>query len=130
MKDYKEQTVDLYLTPIEKGKEVRLNNLFFEFDKAVLKSSSYAELNRLAKVLKNTNTSSIEIGGHTDDKGTSAYNLELSEQRAAAVVTYLVTKGVDAAKLKAIGYGESKPLVKNSSDENRAVNRRVEFKIR
>lgn len=130
LKDYKEQTVDLYLTPIEKGKEVRLNNLFFEFDKAVLKSSSYAELNRLAKVLKNTNTSSIEIGGHTDDKGTSAYNLELSEQRAAAVVTYLVTKGVDAAKLKAIGYGESKPLVKNSSDENRAVNRRVEFKIR
>jgi outer membrane protein OmpA-like peptidoglycan-associated protein len=128
--DYKEQTVDLYLTPIERGKEVRLNNLFFEFDKAVLKSSSYAELNRLAKVLKATKASSIEIGGHTDDKGTSTYNLELSKQRAAAVVAYLIGEGVDAGRLKAIGYGETKPLVKNSSEENRAINRRVEFKIR
>jgi outer membrane protein OmpA-like peptidoglycan-associated protein len=127
---YEEQTVDLYLTPIEKGKEVRLNNLFFEFDKAILKTSSYAELNRLAKVLKNTKASSIEIGGHTDDKGSSAYNLELSKDRAAAVVDYLVGKGVDAGRLKAIGYGETKPLVKNSSDENRGINRRVEFKIR
>lgn len=130
LKDYKEQTVDLYLTPIEKGKEVRLNNLFFEFDKAVLKTSSYAELNRLAKVLKHTETSSIEIGGHTDDKGTSTYNLELSEKRATAVVAYLIGEGVDSAKLKAIGYGETKPLVKNSSEENRSINRRVEFKIR
>lgn len=129
LNDYEEQTVDLYLTPIERGKEVRLNNLFFEFDKAVLKTTSYAELNRLAKVLKNTKSSSIEIGGHTDDKGTSTYNLELSKERAAAVVTYLIGKGVDAARLKAIGYGESKPLVKNSSEENRAINRRVEFKI-
>lgn len=130
LNSYKEQTVDLYLTPIEKGKEVRLNNLFFEFDKAVLKSSSYAELNRLAKVLKKTQTSSIEIGGHTDDKGSSSYNLELSEQRAAAVVAYLVKEGVEATKLKAIGYGESQPLVKNSSEKNRGINRRVEFKIR
>jgi outer membrane protein OmpA-like peptidoglycan-associated protein len=127
---YEEQTVDLYLTPIEKGKEVRLNNLFFEFNKAVLKASSYGELNRLAKVLKNTKSSSIEIGGHTDDKGTSAYNLELSKERATAVVTYLIEKGVAADKLKAIGYGETKPLVKNSSEENRGINRRVEFKIR
>ena len=130
LKDYKEQTVDLYLTPIERGKEVRLNNLFFEFDKAILKRTSYAELNRLAKILKNINASNIEIGGHSDDKGTSAYNLALSEQRATAVVAYLIGQGVEAAKLKAIGYGETQPLVKNSSEENRAMNRRVEFTIR
>lgn len=128
--NYEEQTVDLYLTPIEKGKEVRLNNLFFEFDKAVLKPASYAELNRLAKVLKNTKSSKIEIAGHTDDKGASSYNLELSKKRAAAVVAYLVGEGVDAAKLESVGYGETKPLVKNSSEENRSINRRVEFKIR
>jgi outer membrane protein OmpA-like peptidoglycan-associated protein len=126
---YEEQTVDLYLAPIEKGKEVRLNNLFFEFDKAVLKPASYAELNRLAKVLKSTQASSIEIAGHTDDKGAPAYNLNLSQRRAAAVVAYLVGEGVAAENLTAVGYGETKPLVKNSSEENRAINRRVEFKL-
>lgn len=127
---YEEQTVDLYLIPIEKGKEVRLNNLFFEYNKASLKPASYAELNRLAAVLKKIKTSKIEIAGHTDDKGSTAYNLELSQQRAAAVVEYLVEQGVDATRLVALGYGETKPVVKNSSEENRAINRRVEFKIR
>lgn len=126
---YEEQTVDLYLTPIEKGKEVRLNNLFFEFNKASLKPASYAELNRLAEILKKMKSSKIEIAGHTDDKGATAYNLELSQQRAAAVVQYLVEQGIEPTRLKAVGYGETKPLVKNSSDENRGINRRVEFKI-
>lgn len=128
--DYEEKRVDLYLTPIEKGREVRLNNLFFEFDKAVLKPASYAELNRLAKILKHTEASSIEIAGHTDDKGSSTYNLELSKERATSVVAYLIEAGVPAERLKAVGYGETKPLVQNSSEENRAINRRVEFTIK
>ncbi len=127
--NYKEQTVDLYLTPIEKGQEIRLNNIFFEFNKAVLKPSSYLELNRLAKTLKSIQGATIEIAGHTDDKGSSAYNLELSQQRAAAVVAYLIAKGIEPKKLKAVGYGEARPLVKNTSDKNRAINRRVEFKL-
>lgn len=124
-----EKTVNLFLKPIEKGEVVRLNNIFFEFDKAVLKPESYSELNRLFNVLNQDPNMSIEIAGHTDDKGSDSYNLELSQQRAKAVVGYLIQKGIPSKQLKSKGYGETMPLVANSSDESREVNRRVEFRI-
>jgi outer membrane protein OmpA-like peptidoglycan-associated protein len=71
----------------------------------------------------------IEINGHTDDVGTDVSNQVLSQDRAQSVVTYLQSKGISAGRLSAKGYGESKPDVPNNSDENRAFNRRVEFKI-
>ena len=71
----------------------------------------------------------IEIGGHTDDQGSDAYNSTLSNQRAESVVNYLIGKGIEKSRLTYKGYGETKPVVKNDSDENRAFNRRVEFTI-
>ena len=129
LEEYGEKTVDLYLKPMEKGTVVRLNNIFFEFDKAILKTASYTELNRLYTLLHENEHLKIEIAGHTDDKGSSSYNLSLSQQRAESVVQYLIDKGIATQKLKAVGYGKSKPLVANSSEENRAFNRRVEFRI-
>ena len=71
----------------------------------------------------------IEIGGHTDGKGSDSYNKRLSENRAKAVVEYLVSKGVNINRLKYMGYGKSMPVAPNDTEEGRAMNRRVEFKI-
>ena len=129
LSEYSELKKDLFLSPIEKGEVIRLNNIFFEFNKADLKEESFSELDRLVEILMGNKKLKIEIGGHTDDKGSDAYNVKLSKDRAASVVTYLVSKGISAGRLTSKGYGESKPVVANDSDENRAFNRRVEFKI-
>jgi outer membrane protein OmpA-like peptidoglycan-associated protein len=129
LSDYIEINKDLYLTPIEKGQTIRLNNLFFEFNKSALKSESYAELDRLHAILLSNPDMKIEIGGHTDDVGSDDYNMNLSRERANSVITYLVGKGIAQERLTSKGYGESKPEVPNTNDENRTVNRRVEFKI-
>lgn len=126
---YNEFTKDLYLLPIEKGEIIRLNNIFFEFNKADLMSESFNELDRLYDILKENKGMRIEISGHTDDKGSDEYNKNLSNSRAKSVLNYLVNKGINADRLTSIGYGESQPVVKNDSDENRAYNRRVEFKV-
>lgn len=127
--EYNELAKDLYLLPIEKGEVIRLNNIFFEFNKAELKSESFNEIDRLYKILADNTEMKIEIGGHTDDKGSDEYNRKLSDDRAKSVLNYLVKKGIDASRLTSKGYGESNPLIENINDENRAVNRRVEFKV-
>jgi outer membrane protein OmpA-like peptidoglycan-associated protein len=71
----------------------------------------------------------IELSAHTDDKGKHEYNMTLSNNRAKSAADYIISKGIDKNRIRSIGYGESKPLVPNSTDENRAINRRVEFKI-
>ena len=129
LKIYTEKTVDLYLVPFEKGENFRLNNIFFDYSKATLQPESYPELDRLFDLLSKNSKLNIEIGGHTDDDGAADYNLTLSQQRAEAVVQYLVAKGLPASRFKAVGYGKNKPLVPNDSPENRAQNRRVEFTI-
>lgn len=129
LKEYTELTVDLYLSPIEKGEVIRLNNIFFEFNKADLKSDSNNELDRLVNILLKQPELKIQIGGHTDDVGSEAYNLNLSDDRAKSVLNYLVSKGVKREQLESKGYGESKPEVKNEDDASRARNRRVEFKV-
>ncbi|BDS13331.1 OmpA family protein [Aureispira anguillae] len=129
LEKYGEKNIDIYLTPIEKGEVVRLNNIFFEFNKAIFKQESYAELERLYYLMEQQQELKIEISGHTDDKGGADYNLELSQKRANAVMQYLLDKGINADRLQAVGYGEQKPLLKNSSDSNRSINRRVEFKV-
>jgi len=129
LKEYKEIKKDLYLSPIVRGEPIRLNNIFFEFAKSVLKEESFPELDRLVGILNKNPEIKIEIAGHTDDVGTDASNQTLSQDRAQSVVNYLQSKGINIARLSAKGYGESKPDVPNNSDENRAYNRRVEFKI-
>ena len=128
-KEYAEISKDLYMVPVEVGEVVRLNNVFFDFGKSTLRKESFSELDRMALFLKENAAISIELGGHTDNVGNENDNLVLSQQRTDAVMKYLSDKGISAARLKAVGHGEAKPLATNDSDEGRQVNRRVEFTI-
>jgi outer membrane protein OmpA-like peptidoglycan-associated protein len=129
VKQYEEIKKDLKLVPLEVGQTVRLNNLFFDFNKSVLKSESFAELDRLVALLSATPTMEVLIAGHTDNVGNDASNKNLSEARAKAVKNYLISKNIEAKRLKTTGFGKAKPLTSNDSEEGRSQNRRVEFTI-
>lgn len=122
-------TKDISLQPIEVGVTVRLKNIYFDFDKTSLKNESFVELDKVVDFLKQNSTVEIEISGHTDNKGSDNYNLTLSQGRSEAVVNYIISQGIDSFRLTAHGYGESKPIDTNDSEEGRANNRRVEFTI-
>ncbi|HEY9037277.1 MAG TPA: OmpA family protein [Pseudomonadales bacterium] len=100
-------------------------NLHFEFDSAVLTAEDRAELDRLAAGIQHLNHTRAEVAGYTDSKGSEAYNMQLSDRRANAVMTYLGSKGIDTANFHAVGYGESNPVADNATDAGRALNRRV-----
>ncbi|UGS23120.1 OmpA family protein [Flavobacterium channae] len=129
LKEYKEIEVDLYLNPIEKGEIIRLNNIFFASGKYELLAESYGELDKLLQVLKSNSKMKIEISGHTDAVGADADNLTLSNNRANAVMNYLLGKGIAKDRLSAKGYGETKFIATNDTDEGKQLNRRVEFVI-
>ena len=129
LEDFANVEKNLFLKKIEKGEVIRLNNIFFDFGKATLKEESYFELDRLFKLMSENPKMKIEIGGHTDNVGTAAYNKKLSNERAEAVVNYLVSKGIDKSRLTFAGYGPDQPVSTNETEEGRALNRRVEFKI-
>lgn len=129
LSEYKELEINLYLAPIEKNEAIRLNNIFFEFGLATLKEESFPELNRLMKLLNDNPTIQIEISGHTDNVGSDEDNLKLSEDRAASVVEYLSSNGVSKNRLTPKGYGESKPIATNETEEGKQLNRRVEFTV-
>ncbi|HSZ72880.1 MAG TPA: OmpA family protein, partial [Cytophagaceae bacterium] len=120
---------DIYLQPVKEGLSIVLNNIFFDFDKATLRSESDAELENLYAFLIKYPELKVELSGHTDAFGSDRYNQKLSEKRAKAVVAYLIKKGIPKAKLVAKGYGESKPIESNDTDEGRQLNRRTELKI-
>jgi len=120
---------DVPLNPIKVGEKIVLNNIFFEFDKSTIKAESEVELAILIQFMKDYADLKIEIGGHTDSKGADDYNLNLSKERAKAVYSYLVEKGIDENRLSYKGYGETEPIESNNTDEGRAKNRRTEFKI-
>ena len=129
LKEYKEMEVDLYLTPIEKGAVIRLNNIFFDSGKYTLLAESFAELDILFGLLNDNKNIKIEIAGHTDAVGSDVDNLTLSNNRANAVVNYLLGKGIAKDRLSAKGYGETKFIATNDTDEGKQLNRRVEFVI-
>ena len=107
-----------------------LRNIYFDFDKATFKKSSYDELNKLERLLNENPDIVVEISGHTDNIGGDAYNKHLSQLRADAVVNYVVQKGISKARVMAKGYGEERPLASNDDErEGRMLNRRVEFKV-
>lgn len=106
---------------------VPINNIFFDYDSYELKPESYSELGRLADFLKNNPEIHIEIGGHTDDQGSAAYNLTLSQRRAEAVRSRLVALGCSADAIVARGYGKTRPISQSADEQSRAQNRRVEF---
>ena len=126
---FQEVTKDVELKNIAVGSKIILKNIFFDFDKATLRSESTNELQRLTKLLVDVPTLKIEISGHTDSKGANDYNLALSENRAKAVVSYLIKAGIAANRLTSKGYGEEQPISTNDTDEGRQLNRRTEFKI-
>ena len=120
---------DLYLVPIEIGQVVRLNNVFFDFDKWDLRPESFVELDRVVALLKENPSIEIEMSAHTDSYGSDEYNFKLSDNRAKSVREYIVSKGMPESRITAQGYGETKPVATNETDEGRQLNRRVEFKI-
>ena len=118
------------LKNIAVGSKIALRNIFFDHGKSTLRPESNAELERLVKLLKEVPNLKIEISGHTDNTGSATINETLSQQRAEAVVTYLTNKGIAANRLIAKGYGASKPVATNSTDDGRQQNRRTEFEIK
>ena len=107
-----------------------LRNIYFDYDRATFKTESYSDLNKLEAMLRQNSNVKVEISGHTDSYGHWQYNRTLSQKRAEAVKDFLTKKGIDARRVKAMGYGESKPLATNDDeDEGRELNRRVEFKV-
>ncbi|MCM1041492.1 MAG: OmpA family protein [Bacteroides sp.] len=120
---------EIWLQPIEKGTHIVLENIFYQTDKYQLEKSSTGELERLFLFLAQNPGVRIEISGHTDNVGSAQYNKTLSENRAKAVADYLTNKGIDPARIVAVGYGFDKPVADNQSEEGRAKNRRTELKI-
>jgi len=120
---------DVYLEPIRTGASIVLNNLFFESGKADLLEASLVELRKVGKLLRLNPAMKIEISAHTDHVGTDNDNLQLSQRRAQAVVDNLIRQGIQKTRMIAKGYGESKPLNDNSTEEKRSLNRRIEFKV-
>ncbi len=117
------------LKNIAVGSKIALRNIFFDYGKATLRAESNAELDRLVKLMKDVPNLKIEISGHTDNTGSATVNETLSQQRAEAVVSYLTAKGIPAARMRAKGYGASKPVATNNTDDGRQQNRRTEFEI-
>jgi outer membrane protein OmpA-like peptidoglycan-associated protein len=120
---------NIKLKKVEVGQSIVLNNIFFDTGAATLRSESYAELGVLYALLINNPSLKIEISGHTDNVGSAASNLRLSEERARAVVAYLVERGIDRDRLTYKGYGFSKPIASNETASGRQMNRRTEFQI-
>ncbi len=124
-----ELNTNLYMVHEKVAAVITLNNIFFDFDKAVLKPESFPELDRLVTYMQENPTVRIKIKGHTDSTGPAEYNLGLSERRAKSVVTYLLSKQIDQSRVEVEWFGETQPLVSNDTREGRKTNRRVEFEI-
>ena len=120
---------NIYLQQIDVGEELTMKNVFFEFNTWMLKTESHKELDNLVKLLKQNPSLKIEIGGHTDNIGGDEYNISLSEKRANSVANYLIENGIDANKLVCKGYGSTKPISDNDTEQGRSLNRRTEIVI-
>lgn len=120
---------ELTMVPIEEGKTIRLNNIFFDVGKAELRPESFPELDRMVTVLNENPKMTISLDGHTDNTGSNELNLKLSQDRADSVREYFIGKGIEPDRIASKGYGETKPVAPNDTDEGRQKNRRVEFRI-
>jgi outer membrane protein OmpA-like peptidoglycan-associated protein len=123
------ETRDIYLDPVETGNTLTLRNIFFETGRFDLVSTSFPELDLLSGFLADNPGLRIEVIGHTDNQGSDEDNLVLSRNRAEAVVGYLAQKGISRDRMDHLGFGESKPVATNDTEEGRALNRRTEIRI-
>lgn len=131
--------LDIQLTPVPKIEKamasveyepIILNNIFFESGSATLKSKSDIEISRLAENLRSNETLKIEIHGHTDNVGSEDDNMRLSEERAKSVMLALIDKGILPSRISSKGFGESRPIDSNDTEEGRKNNRRTEFVVK
>lgn len=128
--DIKNSVPDAKVERVGEGIVVEFSsNILFAFDKSNLSSGAKANLNKLVKVLNSYPDTDIELQGHTDSKGSAAYNQTLSEQRAGAVAGYLIGQGIPSSRTTIKGYGATQPKYDNDTENGRSQNRRVEFLI-
>lgn len=120
---------DFYVTPLEVGQSVDIENIFFETGKSKLKEESYRSLNALVEFFQEYPNVKVEIGGHTDNVGSAAVNKQLSKERAKSVALYIIEQGISKDRFQAKGFGSDKPKASNKTKEGRARNRRVDFTI-
>ncbi|WP_276573974.1 OmpA family protein [Solitalea lacus] len=138
-KSYKESKtiyakLALAIDSIELYKGIKLENIYYDFDKWDIRNDAATELNRLVQIMKDNPTVIVELGSHTDSRGAYNYNLKLSQKRAQSVVDYIISKGIEARRITAKGYGESKPVNgctngSNCTEDEFQLNRRTEFTI-
>lgn len=117
------------LYPIELGQRISLDNIYFDFDKAELRSESKTQMDQVFQFLIDNPKVKVEFDGHTCSIGQADYNQKLSEDRALAVYQYLSDRGISKKRISSFGFGETKPLQSNESESSREQNRRVEFVI-
>jgi outer membrane protein OmpA-like peptidoglycan-associated protein len=125
----KPQILNIGLKPIKTDISWVMKNVLFDVNKSTLKQQSFVELKLLVEFMEENKSLSIEIGGHTDNTGSESLNKSLSENRAKAVYDYLISNGIESSRLSFKGYGSSKPIDTNDTDEGKANNRRTEVKI-
>ncbi|MCH8331882.1 MAG: OmpA family protein, partial [Bacteroidetes bacterium] len=124
----------IVLEKIVIGKEISIDNIYYDFNKSNIRRDAAMELNKIVSVLENNPTIKIELGSHSDARGSDSYNLTLSQKRAQSAVNYIINKGIFQNRIIAKGYGESKLVNRchngvNCSDEEHQANRRTEFKV-
>jgi len=127
-------TKNLYLEPIKLNQAIRIENIYYDFDKWNIRPDAAIELDKLVTILEENPTIWIELGSHTDSRGQDAYNLSLSQKRAESAVQYIISRGIDANRITAKGYGETQLLNRCSNgvqctEAEHQLNRRTEFKI-
>jgi outer membrane protein OmpA-like peptidoglycan-associated protein len=114
---------------LKKGDIIRLDRIFYDFDKWDLLPASFEQLDELVTLLNKYPSMRIVINGHTDDRGSDSYNELLSDNRCQSVYNYLISNSIDSSRLEYKGYGEIYPIALNTTDEGRQQNRRVQFEI-
>lgn len=127
--NFQEVIMDIKLNRLKENSKIILKNVFFDYAKAIIKQESKSELNRLVKIMTDNPKIKIEVSGHTDNVSSLETNNKLSNDRAKAVVDFLIENGIEANRLEYKGYAFFQPITDNDTEENRAKNRRVEFKI-
>lgn len=131
-REIRERTAGSDVEVIRKGDDLILSmpsGITFDTDSSSIQPHFRPTLDKVADVLDRYNQTYVDVYGHTDSTGSDAYNQALSERRADAVASYLVSRGVESARLEAVGYGETQPIASNDTIEGRAQNRRVEIKV-
>ena len=122
-------TFDFQLSPIQKTFTKNFKNVFFDLNSATLLTNSNVELNALVEYLQNTLNATILIEGHTDNTGNANANMLLSNNRAEAIAQFLMNKGIDKNRITTKGYGSTKPIAENITEQGRTQNRRTSFTI-